>query len=171
MLLAAKAHLMEREMFMTLFAKIGRAVSTFRGPVHEAMQREDVKAAAHYWRQRFAQGSFTGIQRGDRTITTLARQFSERELDSFERKMAAQFAREVVYAPDGLLFREDGADVSNILIRVLITLDLIDAVDYFGACFMRFLLNKEVACVDRSLPKNWVPIWSNPNFADAALAH
>ena len=135
-------------------------------PVKTAMEREDIKAAAHYWRLRIANARIGGALDASRK-TTVSSAFTEAELDRFEEAMADQLARVLVMVDNSPLFTERGLDVSLYVYCVASSIGLGSKLAYPGFFTrLRILLGKDVAY---ELPPfrsgEWVSIWSASDCA------
>jgi hypothetical protein len=132
-----------------------------RDPVDVAMERDDIRAAAAYWRNRVATARIGGTF-DNSWETTVRERFTDAELDDFEQQMANQLGRAMVYAPNAALWKEPGLELGLYISGAAGAACVRSKLAYNGYFTrMRILPGIEVAH-ERApyLSGSWVPIWS-----------
>jgi hypothetical protein len=146
-------------MFEKLFRRIANIV---KSPLEIACQRDDIRAAARYWRQRIARARI-GSPYDASYETTVRSAFTQDELDRFEREMALQFAQVLVYVPHrSELLKEHGTDVSLYVSCAARQADLESKLAYPGFMTrMRILPGCQVAYENAPYQSgDWVTVWT-----------
>jgi hypothetical protein len=150
-----------------------KLLASLRDPAKVAMERADIKAAAHYWRLRVASAR-VGDAQDPSLETTVRSPFTKEELDRFETGMANQLAKALVYVgvEKSWLFQERGMDISFYVSSVAGETNLRHKLAYSGFFTrMRILLDKEVAYEREPFrSQDWVPIWSAKTDDEAKAA-
>jgi hypothetical protein len=149
-----------------------------RKSVAVTIERPEIKAAAHYWRERIANARIESAF-DFMSLDTLARArvendvsmcetavrtpFTEEELDRFECAVAYRLAQALVYTPNtNWLFHERGVDISVYVEWAAQEAGTASKLVYSGSYTrMRILPGKEVAYeMPPYLSHNWTTIWS-----------
>jgi len=156
---------------MFLGSLITWVANAFRDPIVAAMEREDIKAAAHYWRGRIANARIAGMD--GYLETSVNAPFTEEELDAFERSMAEQIARSFVYTPDeNWLFQERGLDIGFYVHCAASKVGAASKLSYTGFFTrIRILPDKEVAFEKAPYRSHdWTTIWSASDCVKERIA-
>jgi hypothetical protein len=150
---------------MYLRGLITRTLGALRDPIVVAMEREEIKAAARYWRERIANARIAEVLDGG-FETLVNSPFNDTELDLFEHAIANQLAIAMANRWPGndsnALFQERGLDVTGYVTLAARAVGLKTKITYNGFhTRMRILVGKEVSYEHAPYQSgDWTKVWS-----------